>query len=116
MERTLDQVEFQAENISDLGELLESGVRPAVLKAGQPAQRDSSQFRHITLTQAEQFPSITDFLSNFLEGHSTIRRIIVRLTVSPEPGIPCNLRKAHLDALLRKSYRHAPKKQAQYAL
>jgi hypothetical protein len=69
MERPLSQAEFKPQDLRDLGELVDCGVRPAVFEVGQPAQGDPGEFRQVTLTEAEDLPPLTYFFPDFLVRH-----------------------------------------------
>jgi hypothetical protein len=50
MERSLDQVEFQAKNICDLEKLLQRRIRLTALEVRQSAQGNTGQLGDVALT------------------------------------------------------------------
>jgi hypothetical protein len=56
MVRLFRQSEFQPQDLRDLGELADRGVRLAVFEVGQTTQRDPGELGKVTLTKAEFVP------------------------------------------------------------
>jgi hypothetical protein len=61
--------EFQAEYLSDFGELIERRVRPATFEVGQAAEGYAGKFRQVSLPEAEQFPSRAKSFAHLLVSH-----------------------------------------------
>jgi hypothetical protein len=83
MERLLSQAEFQSQDLRNLGELVDRGVRPTVFKVGQTTERDPGEFGEIALTKTEHSPSKAEFLPDFLVRQGALllsKRIIVRFS------------------------------------
>src|SRR5581483_8720262 len=101
MERLFRHAELQPQDLRDLGELVDRGVRLTVFEVGQPTQRDAGELGEVALTKAELLPAKADFLPDFLVRHGTLmlhRRIIVRFqtTFIVPPSV---YRKMHYNAL-----------------
>jgi hypothetical protein len=65
MQPSLDQGDFHPKNVRYLGELVDRGIPPAILKVRQAAQGNPSQLRQVTLTKVEEPPASAHHLSDF---------------------------------------------------
>jgi hypothetical protein len=84
MDGPFREAQFQPQDSGDLGELVDGGVRLALLNVRDPAQGNSRKLSQIPLAKAEELSSEPHFFSYFLVCHFAAplqeKRTILRLS------------------------------------